>query len=256
VAQAEALVRQDEVDLQKARRDLERGRRVLAEGLLSNQQGEDLEWSAASADAKLGKARADLSAARVDLGYAIIRAPIAGTVASVSTQEGETVAASFTAPTFVTIVETDALELVAMVDEVDIGGVHPGDKVSFTVEAYPNKDLSGTVRRVNPTATIISGVVNYEVVIGFAGDIPFLKPDMTANVAVRIAEREALVVPNAAVHESGDEKFVYVLENGQTRKRLVRTGSRTASETEIQRGLTEQDRLVLGPSAEPKKDSS
>jgi macrolide-specific efflux system membrane fusion protein len=256
IAQARSQVGENEVDLAKARRDLDRGSRLLAEGLLAGQQGEDLEWAVEAASAKLEKARADLAAAQVDLAYATIRAPIAGTVSSVSTQEGETVAASFTAPTFVTIVEARALELVAMVDEVDIAGVRPGNSASFTVEAYPSVDFSGVVERVNPTATIVSGVVNYEVVITLRDQAGLLKPDMTANVSVRTGEREALVLPDAAIHGEGEGKFVYVVENAQTRRRDVTTGAHEASFTEIKRGLTGQEQVLVGAAAVPKTEAS
>jgi multidrug resistance efflux pump len=79
--------------------------------------------------------------AEVNLAYSNVSAPISGTIASVSTQEGETVASSFTTPTFVTIIEDDAVELVAVVDEADIANVKPREQVTFTVEAYPSREL-------------------------------------------------------------------------------------------------------------------
>ena len=129
---------------------IKRGQQLFAEGVLPAQQKEDLEWQLKSAQAKLEKSKSDLAAAEIDLSYAVIRAPISGTVASVSTQEGETVAASFAAPTFVTIIEDNALELVAMVDETDIANVRPGDTVNFTVEAYPSREMPATVKRIDP----------------------------------------------------------------------------------------------------------
>ena len=120
VEQARTQAAMDEVGVGKAQRDLNRGQQLFSEGVLPAQQKEDLEWQMKSAQAKLEKSKSDLAAAEIDLSYAVIRAPISGTVASVSTQEGETVAASFAAPTFVTIIEDNALELVAMVDETDI----------------------------------------------------------------------------------------------------------------------------------------
>jgi multidrug resistance efflux pump len=79
----------------------------------------------------------------VDLEYVEIRAPISGTIASVSTQRGETVAASFATPTFVTIIQKDALEVVAMVDEADIGNVRPGEEATFTTETWPDFEFAG-----------------------------------------------------------------------------------------------------------------
>jgi RND family efflux transporter MFP subunit len=245
VAQARAQVAQDEVAVAKADRDLARGRQLLDSGVLPQQQQEDLQWAANSARAKLAKSRADLGVAEVSLSYSSITAPISGTIASVSTQEGETVASSFTTPTFVTIIEDDALELIAMVDEADIAAVKPRDPVTFTVEAYPSRELSGTVQRINPTATILSGVVNYEVVISIGKGASFLKPDMTANVSIRTAQINALVLPTAAVYGDGDQRYVYVQTDRGPTKRVVVSGSREASFTEIKKGLSPADRVVL-----------
>jgi HlyD family secretion protein len=253
VRQAQAQVREDDVSLAKAERDLALGRELLASGLLPRQQEEDLEWAANSARAKLEKSRADLGVAEVNLSYSNISAPISGTIASVSTQEGETVASSFTTPTFVTIIEDDALELVAMVDEADIAAVKRHDPVTFTVEAYPSRELSGTVERINPTATILSGVVNYEVVISIAKDTSFLKPDMTANVNVRTAQRQALVLLATAIHDDGAEKFVYLESSAGWIKRNVTVGPREAAFIEIKKGLSPVDRVVLGDIPLPRK---
>jgi RND family efflux transporter MFP subunit len=246
VAQASAQVAEDEVLVEKADRDLARGRELLASGLLPRQQEEDLQWAANSARAKLAKSRADLSVTEVNLAYSRISAPISGTIASVATQEGETVASSFTTPTFVTIIEDEALELIAMVDEADIASVKPRDRVTFTVEAYPSRELTGEVERVNPTATILSGVVNYEVVVSIGKGRRFLKPDMTANVAIRTSQREALMLPAAAIHGDGDGKFVYVAAAREPIKRSVSVGARQGVLTEVKKGLAFEDRVILG----------
>jgi RND family efflux transporter MFP subunit len=244
VEQARTQAAMDEVGVGKAERDLKRGQQLFAEGVLPAQQKEDLEWQLKSAQAKLDKSRSDLAAAEIDLSYAVIRAPISGTVASVSTQEGETVAASFAAPTFVTIIEDNALELVAMVDETDIANVKPGDTVNFTVEAYPSREMPAIVKRIDPVATIISGVVNYPVLAAIQKDGRLLKPDMTANIAIKTAERKALVVPNSAVQRDGEERFVLLVRDGKQEKRSVTIGTRDEGFTEIKKGLTVGDRVV------------
>ena len=187
IAQAKAQAEMDRVTLGKDRNDLSRTTALAADGLIPRQQAQDQEWTVKQSEARLAKSESDLDAARVDLNYATIRAPISGVIASVATQEGETVAASFATPTFVTIIEDNALELVAMVDETDIGGVRPGQRVVFTTEAFPSKELGGVVTRINPTATIVSGVVNYEVIVTIAKGATFLKPDMTANITIHAA---------------------------------------------------------------------
>jgi RND family efflux transporter MFP subunit len=253
VEQARTQAAMDEVGVGKSQRDLRRGQQLFAEGVLPAQQKEDLEWQMKSAQAKLEKSKSDLSAAEIDLSYAVIRAPISGTVASVSTQEGETVAASFAAPTFVTIIEDNALELVAMVDETDIANVRPGDAVNFTVEAYPSREMPAIVKRIDPVATIISGVVNYPVMAAIQKDGRLLKPDMTANITIKTAERKALVVPNGAIQRDGEERFVFLLREGMHEKRAVSIGTRDAGFTEIKKGLSADDKVILNRAADSEK---
>jgi RND family efflux transporter MFP subunit len=245
VEQARTLAAMDEVAVGKAQRDLRRGQQLFSEGVLPAQQKEDLEWQLKSSLAKLEKSKSDLAAAEIDLSYAVIYAPISGTVASVSTQEGETVAASFAAPTFVTIIEDNALELVAMVDETDIANVRPGDVVQFTVEAYPSREMPAVVKRIDPVATIISGVVNYPVMAVIQKDGRLLKPDMTANITIKTAERRALVVPNSAIQRDSEQRYVFLLQDGKQEKRAVTIGTRDAGFTEIKKGLSASDQVII-----------
>jgi RND family efflux transporter MFP subunit len=247
LAQARAEIAVAETAVRRADLELARAQRLGAQQLVPRQQVEDLTLAAQSARAQLEKNRRDAEVVATDLAYTVIRAPIAGTIASVSTQEGETVAASFTAPTFVTIIGDHALELIAMVDETDIGAVAVGSPVTFTVEAYPTRELTGQVRRVAPKATIVSGVVNYEVMIAIDPPDEPLKPDMTANIAIRAAERQALVIPSAAVQQEGDQPAVYVEQNAEVQKRAVVVGTRDGGMTEIKKGLTAMDRVLVRP---------
>jgi RND family efflux transporter MFP subunit len=253
VEQARTQVAMDEVGVGKAERDLKRGQQLFAEAVLPAQQKEDLEWQLKSTQAKLEKSKSDLAAAETDLSYAVIRAPISGTVASVSTQEGETVAASFAAPTFVTIIADNALELVAMVDETDIANVRPGDTVNFTVEAYPSREIPAIVKRIDPLATIISGVVNYPVMATIERDGRLLKPDMTANITIKTAERKALVVPNGAILRDGEERCVFLIRNGKQEKRTVTIGTRDAGFTEIKKGLRASDMVMVNRAADSRR---
>jgi HlyD family secretion protein len=184
--QAQAQIEIDEAAVRKLQREMDRTRQLLEAGLIARQQAEDLEDDLRNAQARVDKSRSDLAVVRSDLPYLTIRAPIAGTVASVAMQPGETVAASFNAPTFVTIIEDHALELVAMVDETDIANVRPWNKVVFTTETFPTREFQGVVEQIAPKATVISGVVNYEVTIGIRAGMAALKPDMTANVSIAV----------------------------------------------------------------------
>lgn len=244
VNQARTQVEMDQLAVAKTQRDLSRGQQLLSAELVPRQQTEDLEWQYKIAQAKLANSQSNLAAAELTLSYATIKAPISGIVSSVSTQEGETVAASFAAPTFVTIVQDNALELVAMVDETDIANVRPGAPVTFTVEAYTSREFAGTVKRIDPTATIVSGVVNYQVVIEIRKGLQFLKPDMTANISIQTAKRQALVLPSVAIHRDGDRSFVYLLRDRKQEKQNVSVGARYAAVTEIVSGLKPGDRVL------------
>lgn len=244
IEQSRAQLAIDRVAAAKARRDVDRVKSMV--GLvLSREQFDDLNWLLKSADAKVAKSEADLKAAMDNLEYTTIRAPISGVVSSVTTQQGETVAASFAAPTFVTIVRDKALELLAMVDETDIGGIRPGDPVSFTVEAFPAKDFTGTVERIDPTATIVSGVVNYPVIATISSDIDLLKPDMTANVVIDTGQRSALEIPTAAIQRVGEQRYVYVRAGDRLVRRNIVVSARDGSDSEIAGGLSGNENVVV-----------
>ena len=190
LAQADAQAAYDRASLEKENVAYARAARLLAAGLIPEQQAEDLGLVVAEANGKYVKSLRDRDAVETDLAYVSIRAPINGTVATVATQEGETVAASFTAPTFVTVIADGALQVVAMVDETDIARINAGDPVTFTVDAYPSREFHGTVSQVAPRATIVSGVVNYEVTVQISSGAEALKPDMTANILIGNGARQ------------------------------------------------------------------
>ncbi len=247
LAQARAQVAVLEQEVRRAEVQLERARQLDQTRLVARTEVEDRTLDLADAQTRLNKARRDAAVVETDLAYAVIEAPISGTVASVTTQEGETVAASFTTPTFVTIIDDHSLELVAMVDETDIGAVNENDRVSFTVEAHPALEFEGIVKQIAPKGTIISGVVNYEVMVDIGSPASVLKPDMTANVSIHTAQREALVLPNEAIQRDGFERFVQVEKNGEIFRRSVSVGTRQMGVTEIRQGLADDERVLLLP---------
>lgn len=247
LAQARAQIVVIEQEVRRAEVELVRMQRLDAQKLVAANAVEDRVLALDEARARLEKARRDAAVVETDLGYAVIRSPITGTVAAVTTQEGETVAASFTTPTFATIIEDGALELVAMVDETDIGNVMIDNPVVFTVEAWPAEEFAGRVVRIAPKGTIISGVVNFEVMIRIDTPAGLLKPDMTANVSIRTAEREALVLPNAVVLRDRSERFVYLDRDGGLVRQPVVVGTRDASFSEVVQGVSPGDRVLAGP---------
>lgn len=236
--QAKAQLAQARVTLSKAAMDASRSHQLYAAGIISRQQYQDAEAAFDAAKASVDVAQSGVEDAGVDLAYVEIRAPIGGTIASVSTRQGETVAASFATPTFVTIIQKDALEVVALVDEADIGNVRPGEAATFTTETWPDREFSGTVERIDPVGTIISGVVNYQVTIAIRKDVAMLKPDMTTNVNVVTAQHEAILVPAVCVQRDAEGSFVYTRSaSGRPVRRSVTTGSRSAGDVEILQGL-------------------
>ncbi len=247
LAQAEAQARLDHATTERAAVDAERAQRLGSQGLIPMQQQQDLELALEEAKAKYEKSLRDRDLVKVDLRYVEIRAPISGTVASVSTQEGETVAASFTAPTFVTIIGDNSLQLVAMVDETDIAQVRRSNPVRFTVDSYPSRDFPGIVESIAPKAAIVSGVVNYEVTIDIKKHAHLLKPDMTANVSIETAQHEALLLPSKAVQHDGEQTFVYIsAPNGPQRKPVV-IGAKNGQSVEIKKGIWVGNEILLMP---------
>ena len=245
LAQAEAQAELDRASLERARANFQRARQLESQGLIPAQQEQDLELALGEAKARYEKSLRDRDLVEVDLQYVEIRAPITGTVSSVSTQEGETVAAAFTAPTFVTIIGDNALQLVALVDETDIANVRYGNPVAFSVDSYPSLDFPGFVESVAPKATIVSGVVNYEVTINIRRDAHLLKPDMTANVSIQTAQHAALLLPAAAVQRDGDQSFVYVQGKDGPDRRPVAIGTKESGMVEIKRGISDNDDVLL-----------
>jgi len=245
IADSAAQAELDRASMERTRVSYERARVLASKKVIAAQEEEDLRLALAEAKARYEKSLRACDLVKVNLNYINIRAPIHGTVASVSTQKGETVAASFTAPTFVTIIADHALQLVAMVDENDIATVQTKNPVTFTVDAFPARDFPGAVESIAPKATIVSGVVNYEVTIAIEQGAELLKPDMTANVSIHTAQHDALLLPATAVQREGDQTFVYIAaKNGRERK-AVAVGPKENGMVEIKKGIGPDDAVVL-----------
>jgi multidrug efflux pump subunit AcrA (membrane-fusion protein) len=206
------------------------------------------------AEADVERARAALESAVVERSFTVLRSPIDGIVASVSTQEGETVAAGLSAPTFVTVVDLDRLQLNAYVDEVDIGKIAPGQSARFTVDAFPARDFTGRVAAIYPTATIQDNVVKYVVAVeietGYGG---LLRPEMTANVRIQLDERPVLAVPARAIRRVDGRSVVYIQVGNSIEARPVRAGLRDGSWVEIAQGLVAGDRVLVDPPEVPEE---
>jgi RND family efflux transporter MFP subunit len=187
-------------ELRYASSNLERQRSIAAARVISAGDLDLAERAFAVAEQKVAAMQAAAEYARVQLDYSVILAPIGGVVASVATQEGETVSASFTTPTFVTLIDLGRLEVWAYVDETDIGRIELGQHATFTVDTYGDASFAGTVTAIYPKAEIRDNVVNYIAVVRFEpqpGRI--LRPDMTAFVRIALPTdepRRAFIVPS------------------------------------------------------------
>ena len=154
-----------------------------------------------SALASLSSAEYALERAKINLGYAYIYAPIAGKIIDRSVEEGQTVAASLSAPTLFTIAEDlSSMRILASVDESDIGQIKTGQKVKFTVQAFSDKTFNGTVTQIRLKPTTSSNVVNYTVVINAGNKNYLLLPGMTATIDFYVDQRNnILLFPNTAL---------------------------------------------------------
>jgi len=224
-----------------AKAELESARRTLELIRAGHTEGRK------QAEADVDRARAALESATVDRAFTVLTAPIAGVVASVATQEGETVAAGLNAPTFVTIVDLERLQVNAYVDEVDIGKIEDGQSATFTVDAFPARDFKGRVAAIYPTATIQDNVVKYIVALDIDDEYAgLLRPEMTASVRIDLDQRTVLAVPTRAIRQEGGRSVVHVVaDGGGTEARPVRVGWRDGPWAEITEGLAEGDRILL-----------
>ena len=233
VAQAEEGVRQADSALRMAR--------------ANTAQVRVKEQAIRTARAQAMQAEAAVRYADTQLSYTRIVSPIDGVIASVSTQEGETIAAGLQAPTFVTIIDLSRLQVDALVDETDIGRVKAGQSATFTVDSFPDEDFDGAVTAIYPKAIIDQNVVDYDVVVTIANPRGMLRPDMTANVTINVATREnVLSVPNKAIKREDGTKGVYAVQDGSLIRRAVKTGWKDSEYTEIVSGLKEGEQVLVG----------
>lgn len=242
-----------------------------------------------TAEAALGVARADVDAAKssilqasaaleqaeLNLRYATIVSPIDGVVISRNVDVGQTVAATLQAPTLFTIAQDlTRMQVDTNVAEADVGRVHAGMDVTFTVDAYPASVFHGKVRQVRDNAQTIQNVVTYDAVIDVDNATGLLKPGMTANVSVVYAERQSVLrVPNAAlrfkpdaatlaampgvsapVPSRPDERVVWTLEGDKAAPSIVGIGISDGASTEIVRGdVSSGERAVIEAGVGAKK---
>ena len=198
---AKANLASTESNLSYQSANMKRYQTLYKKGLVSADEYENALLAYRQAKEQVVSSRENVQKAQTNLGYATITSPIDGTVISKSVEEGQTVAASFNTPELFTIAkDLKNMQVIANVDEADIGGVAVGNRVNFTVDAYPDDTFEGVVKQVRLEATTTNNVVTYEVVISAPNADLTLKPGLTANVTIFTKEQaDILSVANKAL---------------------------------------------------------
>lgn len=272
LASSQAQLDAAKTEFEYREKEYERTRTLHEKELVSDSDYDSAYYQYATAKNALSQAQASYVKVKRNLSYATISSPIDGVVISRAVEEGQTVAAGFETPTLFTIAKnlTD-MQVIADVDEADIGQVAEGQKVTFTVDAYPDDVFSGTVEQVRLEATTTSNVVTYEVVINAPNPDLKLKPGLTANVTVYTLEEDGvLAVPTKALRfhpdaelleqigisvegsaqpSEGSVKTVWVKNGNVISPKSVTAGNTSGDKTGIVSGLTDGEEVVTGLSA-------
>lgn len=259
-AKAELTSAQSTLTYEQA--NFKRYQTLFDKGLVSANDYESAKLSYEKARQTVSSARESVQKAQTNLGYATITSPIDGVVLSKSVEEGQTVAASFNTPELFTIAQdlTD-MRVIANIDEADIGGVKEGQRVTFTVDAFPEDKFEGQVTQVRQEATTTSNVVTYEVVISAPNKDLKLKPGLTANVtiftleknhvlaapakALRFIPNEALLKPDQKIEDIEAPQKVWTLEGNTFKAHKVETGITNGMLTEIVSGIKEGTEVLV-----------
>ena len=233
--------------------------------LISETEYEEALYQYEKAQQAYEKAQATLVKAQSNLDYATIYSPIDGVVLSREVEEGQTVAASFETPTMFTIAnDLRKMQVIADVDEADIGQVLEGQRVTFTVDAFPDDTFEGDVTQVRLNPTTESNVVTYEVVIDAPNPELKLKPGLTANITVYTMEKnDILLAPlkdfrftpetdpenpqtTLAPQTGKGEKVVWLQTAEGIVPKVIKVGVSDGIYTEVKEGIQEGSRLIVG----------
>lgn len=207
VFNARAGLMRSTAQLEQAKAEYDRNKPLYESGYLSATEFITIKTSYDAAVASYQSAEASLKQALKNLEYTTIRSPINGTVIERSVEEGQTIQASFQAPTlFIIAADLKSMQIEASVDESDIGLIKEGMRVEFTVQAYPDDKFRGKVRQVRLQSSIVQNVVNYTVIVDASNEAGKLLPGMTATVDFIIEEhKDVLLVPNSAIKFTPDQ---------------------------------------------------
>ncbi|WP_278779527.1 efflux RND transporter periplasmic adaptor subunit [Leyella stercorea] len=260
-AKTQLATAQSQLNYQTA--NYKRYKTLFEKGLVAADDFDNAKLSYTQAKEQVVSAKEEVQRAQTNLGYATITSPIDGVVLSKSVEEGQTVAASFSTPELFTIAQDlTNMQVVADVDEADIGDVKEGERVSFTVDAYPDDTFEGEVKQVRQEATTTNNVVTYEVVISAPNADLKLKPGLTANVTIYTAERKGVLsVPSKAlrftpqketvgkmkiVDVANAKNKVWTIEGNSIVAHKVNIGMTDGTNTQIVGGIAEGTKVITG----------
>lgn len=260
-AKTQLATAQSQLNYQTA--NYKRYKTLFEKGLVAADDFDNAKLSYTQAKEQVVSAKEEVQRAQTNLGYATITSPIDGVVLSKSVEEGQTVAASFSTPELFTIAQDlTNMQVVADVDEADIGDVKEGERVTFTVDAYPDDTFDGEVKQVRQEATTTNNVVTYEVVISAPNADLKLKPGLTANVTIYTAERKGVLsVPSKAlrftpqketvgkmkiVDVANAKNKVWTIEGNSIVAHKVNIGMTDGTNTQIVGGIAEGTKVVTG----------
>ena len=260
-AKTQLATAQSQLNYQTA--NYKRYKTLFEKGLVAANDFDNAKLSYTQAKEQVASAKEEVQRAQTNLGYATITSPIDGVVLSKSVEEGQTVAASFSTPELFTIAQDlTNMQVVADVDEADIGDVKEGERVTFTVDAYPDDTFEGEVKQVRQEATTTNNVVTYEVVISAPNADLKLKPGLTANVTIYTAERKGVLsVPSKAlrftpqketvgkmkiVDVANAKNKVWTIEGNSIVAHKVNIGMTDGTNTQIVGGIAEGTKVVTG----------
>ena len=260
-AKTQLATAQSQLNYQTA--NYKRYKTLFEKGLVAADDFDNAKLSYTQAKEQVASAKEEVQRAQTNLSYATITSPIDGVVLSKSVEEGQTVAASFSTPELFTIAQDlTNMQVVADVDEADIGDVKEGERVTFTVDAYPDDTFEGEVKQVRQEATTTNNVVTYEVVISAPNADLKLKPGLTANVTIYTAERKGVLsVPSKAlrftpqketvgqmkiVDVANAKNKVWTIEGNSIVAHKVNIGMTDGTNTQIVGGIAEGTKVVTG----------
>lgn len=243
---------------------------LFKKGLVSADEYESAKLNYEKAKDQVAQSKEMVQKAQTNLSYAIITSPIDGVVISKSVEEGQTVAASYATPELFTIAkDLKDMQVVANVDEADIGDVKEGERVSFTVDAYPNDTFEGVVKQVRQEATTTNNVVTYEVVISAPNSELKLKPGLTANVTIYTAERQNVLcvstkalrftptqdlIKGCKIVDCKGKNKVWTREGNTFKAHAVQIGMSDGIHTEILSGVSKGLEIITDAKAANEND--